>query len=283
MDPVPRSTRPLLVGPPSAGPDPETSAHARRFLVRPRTTADPTKWMGTPAPLHHIRATNCHPSDTLAHLPGISPSAPQLHRSRPGCHFVPVDDQPQPPRHSSFSHRLPQCPSPPPGPRSPPSKPHRFNPSRGTILRPHWSPNPPTISLSGDVCLTLRRYAPADTVATASLRLRLDLRVWSTRGISTPSPVMSCGYHTLAVLAHSHYPDPPPPQRTGWQCIRVYSSGFSIILTRLFALLLWPPTTPPSHTAAPILSVSRGLAWTDWGAPTYWMPGATLSTGTGRP
>ena len=41
-----------------------------------------------------------------------------------------------------------------------------------------------------------------------SLRFRLDLRIQPRDLYSIPSDG-HCGYHTLAVLSHPHYPDPP--------------------------------------------------------------------------
>ena len=72
-------------------------------------------------------------------------------------------------------------------------------------------PGPPTleaISPSGDVRLTLRRYVPGDTLDPSTLRFRLDLRVHPRDLYSIPSDG-HCGYHSLAVLSHPHYPDPP--------------------------------------------------------------------------
>ena len=73
------------------------------------------------------------------------------------------------------------------------------------------TPGPPileAIAPSGDVRLTLRRYLQEDTLDSASLRFRLDLRIQPRDLYSIPSDG-HCGYHTLAVLSHPYYPDPP--------------------------------------------------------------------------
>ena len=70
---------------------------------------------------------------------------------------------------------------------------------------------PPTLEAtapSGNVRLTLRRYSQEDTLDSPSLRLRLDLRIQPRDLYSIPSDG-HCGYHSLAVLSHPYYPDPP--------------------------------------------------------------------------
>ena len=76
-------------------------------------------------------------------------------------------------------------------------------------------PIPPAVlqavSPSGDVRLTLRRYAPTDTITSAHLRFRLDLRILPRDLYSIPSDG-HCGYHSLAVLSHPQFPSPPSAQ-----------------------------------------------------------------------
>ena len=75
-------------------------------------------------------------------------------------------------------------------------------------MGPSDSPTLQAVSPSGDIRLTLRRYTPPDTLSNESLRIRLDLRIQPRDLYAIPSDG-HCGYHSLAVLAHPYYPDPP--------------------------------------------------------------------------
>ena len=94
---------------------------------------------------------------------------------------------------------------------SPPSSPTLLDTPSSPEVQFVGPPGPPTleaISPSGDVRLTIRRYVPGDTLVFSTLRFRLDLRVHPRDLYSIPSDG-HCGYHSLAVLSHPHYPDPP--------------------------------------------------------------------------
>ena len=92
------------------------------------------------------------------------------------------------------------------------------------------APDPPvlqTTSPSGDVRLTLRRYATGDSLDSPHLLLRMDLRIHPRDLHSIPHDG-HCGYHSLAVLSHPLYPRPPPPS----DCAALYKQ----LLARLQTL-----------------------------------------------
>ena len=77
-------------------------------------------------------------------------------------------------------------------------------------------PGPPVlqaVSPSGDVRLTLRRYSPTDRLSSPTVLVRMELRIQPRDLYAIPSDG-HCGYHSLAVLSHPHFPSPPsPPER----------------------------------------------------------------------
>ena len=111
-------------------------------------------------------------------------------------------------------------------------------------------PDPPplqAVSLSGDTRLTLRRYTPADTLSNTALLLRLDLRIHPRDLYAIPSDG-HCGYHSLAVLAHPHYPDPPSTAERQ-EILRRLLEGLSLhphqdLRTAALAACRHPPPSP---------------------------------------
>ena len=115
-------------------------------------------------------------------MPGVPPDAPMT----PQTSFSPLQGRRRPP---------------------PP-----VSPSREEVLYvgDAGSPTLQATSPSGDVRLTLRHYDPGDHLASPHLLLRMDLRIHPRDLHAIPSDG-HCGYHTLAVLSHPHYPEPPSP------------------------------------------------------------------------
>ena len=116
------------------------------------------------------------------------------------------------PRRARLPH--PDSPSPPTPPAHVPTVLHTSSPppspAEVLLVGPTGPPALQAISPSGDVRLTLRRYAMGDSLASPHLLLRLDLRIHPRDLYSIPSDG-HCGFHTLAVLTHPHYPAPPSP------------------------------------------------------------------------
>ena len=104
--------------------------------------------------------------------------------------------------HDKASSRTPN-PHLLPAPHSPPTSPPEVQ-----FLGPTGPPVLQAVSPSGDVRLTLRRYATTDSITSTHIHLRMDLRILPRDLYSIPSDG-HCGYHSLAVLSHPHFPSPP--------------------------------------------------------------------------
>ena len=185
----------------------DTEPGHRSTACPPQTPSSPSpRWPCSPSEMPPSNLTAPQDTSGLRHPPGDAPTPTPMGLPPESVGMTTPGPQP-PPRRSLF-------PSPSPTEvqyLGPPDLPTLSVPSEVQFLGPAGPPVLQAVSPSGDVRLTLRCYAPTDSITSAHLRLRMDLRILPRDLYSIPSDG-HCGYHSLAVLSHPQYPSPPSAQ-----------------------------------------------------------------------